>query len=190
MKKSKEKEVTLPFELANEFLTYNSETGDLIWKVRDRKHFPSDRSWKWWNVRFAGKVAGCINGIGYREIGVNGNNYLSHRLAWLLHYGAWPTNEIDHINNDPADNRIENLREATHFQNMRNRSSVKESTSKYLGVYWDKQHDKWKAQIRVDGTKYHLGYFTVEKDAARAYNEAAKKYHGEFANLNIIEDDE
>jgi hypothetical protein len=73
---------------------------------------------------------------------------------------------------------------------MRNRSSAKESTSKYLGVSWNKGNNKWMAYIRVDGTRYHLGYFITEKEAARAYNEAAKKYHGEYANLNIIEDDE
>jgi hypothetical protein len=188
MKTNKKNEALLPFELANEFLTYHSETGDLIWKMRDRKHFKSDWSWKVTNTRFAGTVAGNVNKKNkYRGIEVNGKPYLAHRLAWLLHYGVWPEDQIDHINNVRDDNRIENLRDATHVQNQRNKSSAKNSSSKYLGVTWHKKANKWQAQIEVDGTKYHLGLFTVEEDAARAYNAAAKKYHGEYANLNIIE---
>ena len=168
MKTNKEKEALLPFELANEYWDYNPETGDLIWKVRDRKHFVSDRSWKSINTRDAGKVAGCINKeTKYRVIRVNNNLYQAHRLAWLLHYGVWPEHEIDHINNVRDDNRIENLREATHSQNMRNTSSHKDSSSKYLGVSWHKRDKKWQVRINVDGKKHHLGYFTVEEDAAR-----------------------
>jgi hypothetical protein len=183
------KEELLPFELANEFLEYNPETGVFIWKVRDRKHCKSDRSCNMWNSRFANTVAGCINKeTKYRQIRVNGNLYKAHRLAWLLHYGAWPEDQIDHINNDPADNRIENLRKATSSQNNRNRSSRKGSSSKYLGVSWYKNYNKWVAEIRVDGTRYHLGYFTVEEDAARAYDKEAFKRFGIYANLNFPEE--
>jgi hypothetical protein len=191
MRSTKEKEALLPFELANEFLDYDPETGDLIWKVRDRKHFKSDRSCTKFNNEHAGKVAGNVHKkIKYRVIEVNGERYYAHRLAWLLHYGVWPEDQIDHINNVRDDNRIENLREATSSQNGRNKTSAKGSSSKYLGVYWHKATNKWRAKIQVDGVTLHLGLFITEKDAARAYNEAAKKYHGEYANLNIIEDDE
>jgi hypothetical protein len=188
MKTPKEIEALLPFELANEFLDYNPETGVFIRKWRDRKHFPSDRSWKWWNTRYANTVAGYTRDDKYRLIGVNSKLYLAHRVAWLLHYEVWPTNEIDHINNDPADNRIENLREATHSQNMRNKSSRKDSSSKYLGVSWHKATNKWQATIWVDGTKMYLGLFTVEEDAARAYDKEAFKRFGIYANLNFPEE--
>ena len=93
---------------------------------------------------------------------------------------------IDHINHDTLDNRRANLRACTHAENQRNRRSVPNTTSKYLGVCWYKQTGKWRAQIKSNGKKIGLGYFSNEADAAIAYNDAAKLYHGEFANLNSI----
>jgi len=190
MRSNKEKEALLPVELANEFLEYNPETGVFIWKWRDRKHFTSDKEWKRGNTRFANTVAGSDDEkTKYRRIKVNGNDYMAHRLAWLLHYGAWPEDQIDHINNVRDDNRIENLREATHAQNTRNKSSRKGSSSKYLGVSRHNASNKWQAAIKVDGETYYLGLFTIEENAARAYDRAALKYHGIYANLNFpIED--
>ena len=188
MKNNKEKEALLPFELANEFLEYNPETGVFIRKWKDRKHFKSDRSWKRGNTVYAGTVAGYTRDDKYQQITINGNIYLAHRLAWLLHYGEWPEDQIDHINNDRADNRIENLREATHAQNGRNKSSHKDSTSRYLGVSWNKNANKWQADIRVDGKNYYLGLFVVAEDAARAYDAAAYEHFGIYANLNFPEE--
>lgn len=95
---------------------------------------------------------------------------------------------VDHINHDSMDNRCANLRPATFSQNMchrRKRSGAK--TSKYKGVYWKKKNRKWVARIGFQKKEIHLGYFRSEIDAARAYDRAARKYHGEFASLNFPE---
>jgi hypothetical protein len=93
---------------------------------------------------------------------------------------------VDHINNNTLDNRKENLRLVTKLQNNQNRSTSKNSTSKYLGVFYHKIAKKWGACIKINKKAKHLGLFINEIDAAKAYNEAAKNNHKEYANLNII----
>jgi hypothetical protein len=95
---------------------------------------------------------------------------------------------IDHINHNPMDNRSANLRAATHSQNIchrRKRSGAK--YSKYKGITWRKDTRKWVARITFEKIGIHLGFFENEIDAARAYDDAAKIYHGEFASLNFPE---
>jgi hypothetical protein len=94
----------------------------------------------------------------------------------------------DHKNHDGMDNRAANLRAATRGQNIHNRKKfVMPCTSKYKGVSWHKHNRKWSARIGFKNKPMHIGYFKNEIDAAKAYDEAAKKYHGEFACLNFPE---
>lgn len=95
---------------------------------------------------------------------------------------------VDHVNRNGLDNRRENLRICTVTENNRNTTSRANSTSKYKGVWWEKARRKWRAVIKFDNKSIHLGSFINEIDAAKAYNEAALKYHGKFANINIIEE--
>lgn len=96
--------------------------------------------------------------------------------------------EVDHKNRNPLDNRKSNLRICTHAQNQRNKTKMKrKGQSKYRGVYLAK-NKKWIASIRVDGKIIALGRFDTEDQAANAYNIAAIKHWGEYANLNIIHD--
>lgn len=120
----------------------------------------------------------------YLHILVNGQKVPAHRAAWAMHYGEWPHGDIDHINRDPSDNRIENLRIATKAENARNRTSVVGSTSKYLGV--SKSGNAWVARIAQGGDQTDLGRFSSEDDAALAYDCAAIMMHREFANPNIL----
>jgi len=92
---------------------------------------------------------------------------------------------VDHINGDGLDNRRANLRLATHAQNGRNRRKIKKGISKYKGVSWEESTGKWRALIHVDRKKISLGCYKDEVTAAKVYDKAAKKYHGEFARLNF-----
>lgn len=94
---------------------------------------------------------------------------------------------VDHINGNTLDNRISNLRFCTSADNAKNRRSYK-GLSKYKGVILKTyKNTRYIAQIRSDKHNIHIGSFSSEIEAAKAYNQAAIKYHGEFANLNKFE---
>jgi len=108
----------------------------------------------------------------------------------LMHRDIMKPNKgfvIDHIDGDTLNNSINNLRICKHEENLRNQKINKNNKSGFKGVYFCKQRNKFRAEIKKDRQKYFLGLFIDPKDAASAYNEAAIKYHGEFANLNKID---
>jgi len=138
---------------------YNPETGVLTWRNRPRDHFKTRRAFNIWNTRFSGKEAGSDNGQGYLVAKINNTNYIAHRVIWCLETGAWPKDQLDHIDHDRMNNKFANLREATHQENLRNQTLDSRNTSGIAGVYWSTQNQKWRAQIRVNGKNKHLGYF-------------------------------
>ena len=95
---------------------------------------------------------------------------------------------VDHINGNKLDNRRSNLRFCNKSQNGSNSSLSKNNKSGYKGVHFDKSRNKWIVSIKVNYKNNHIGRYNNIKDAALAYNKAAKKYFGEFARLNIIPD--
>jgi hypothetical protein len=97
---------------------------------------------------------------------------------------------IDHKNCNGLDNRRDNLRPATQSQNTCNRPKRRNTTSRFIGVHLAKKEKRWAAQIKYKGGKKWLGYFDNEEDAARAFDRAARKYHGEFARLNFPQEEE
>ena len=115
----------------------------------------------------------------YIQLLINKKKYYLHRIIYKYHNEDWDitdiskNNVIDHININPLDNRIENLRVVNISENTRNQNKRKNCSSKYRGVSWNKRDNKWEAQIRIDGKKKYLGMFHNEEDAYECYK---KKY--------------
>jgi hypothetical protein len=129
-----------------------------------------------------GKIVGSINNLGYRMIWVDGRLCTEHRLAWLYVHGEWPARCIDHINGIKHDNRIANLREATHSQNSMNVAVRPDANSSgFKGVSWHRGAKKWRATINKSRKQIHLGFFSDPAAAHAAYAAAASKHFGEFA---------
>jgi len=116
------------------------------------------------------------------------NNKVTKIYLHRLILNAQKKEYVDHINHNSLDNRKCNLRKCTNAENMWSRGKPKSNKSGYKGVSWEARYKKWQVIISVNKKKKFLGYFNNKEDAARAYNEAALKYHGEFAWLNIIKD--
>ncbi len=135
----------------------------------------------------AGAVVGTIGKERYFRTQINGRSYLIHRLIWLWHYGSLPT-QIDHINRNPLDNRIENLRPASQSQQRANTDIFKNNTSGFRGVVWHKVNRKWLVSLTIDNKTKHLGYFKDIEDAVMIYNENAAEHFGEYAVLNSVAD--
>ena len=128
-----------------------------------------------------GDVAGTIDtSTGYSRINVNGKIWYAHRLAWLYMTGEMPINQVDHINSNRYDNRLVNLRLATHEENQKNRIKSKNNTSGYKGVTWDVNRNKWMARAMVNRKTYHLGRYDDAEEAYKAYKAFAKLSHGKF----------
>ena len=110
---------------------------------------------------------------------------LSHQMRKLI-IKIPPAMFIDHINHNSLDNRKANLRPATRTQNIWHRKKFKKpSRSRYKGIDWLKTQNRWRARIRVNGKRIYLGSFDNQISAAKAYDDAAKRYHGQFAVPNF-----
>lgn len=143
-----------------ELLDYSPDTGDFIWRVNRSR------------TAKANAPAGTKNNLGYIRIIVCGKQYAAHRLAWLYVHGQWPTSEIDHINQNKADNRIANLRQVTRSENCQNKSDAT-----LPGITWHKPTAKWQARIKINQKLIHLGVFQDIEDAKAARKQAEQKYH-------------
>jgi HNH endonuclease len=126
-----------------------------------------------WSKFPAGSIAGTKHSNGYVYMQVDGRRYLSHRLAWLFVHGKWPP-EIDHADQNPANNRIPNLRPVSHALNMLNSRLRVDSRSGVTGVRYldDCRLNPWQARIKVNGKDISLGYFKEKERAAGVRNAA------------------
>jgi hypothetical protein len=136
--------------------------------------------------------AGCRRHDGYILVGLNRKLYLMHRLVWAYFNGAPVPAIIDHKDNKPYNNCIDNLRVATKSQNQHNSNSVMNNKFGLRNVTWNAQRNSWRVRIRVQGTTYEVGSFKTMDEAHTAYVKKAKELLGEFAytKADFQEDEE
>lgn len=147
-------------------LDYNPDTGKLVWKVGGRG-------------RTKGREAGTRTPDGYRQLMVEGKLLRAHHVAWFLYYGEWPDGILDHWNGVGDDNRIENLRSASVSQNRQNSRLSSRNTTGYKGVSLNTR-GTYSVYICVNRKNKYLGQFDDPELAGLVYEEAARKYFGEF----------
>jgi hypothetical protein len=133
---------------------------------------------------FAGTPVGHVGNQGHLTIRVDRKLYLASRLAWLYVNGQWPEREIDHRDCDSLNNRIANLREATRSQNEGNKRKYRNNKSGFKGVCWNKQRQKWIAQIMVNRVPRTIGFYDDPALGHQAYLAAAVAARGEFARAS------
>jgi hypothetical protein len=148
---------------------FDYKDGNLYWKVA--------RS----NCIKVGQKAGC--GKPYEVVNLDRKIRNVHVLVWVYHYGP-PNGLIDHINRNPLDNRIENLRIVTVSQNALNRPKQANNTSGFKNVSWHKYKKKWRVRVKVAKKELHIGYFDDIELAELVAQEARDKYHGRYAYLD------
>lgn len=142
-------------------LNYEKETGVFTWAVY-RNH-----------KALKGGIPGRLDRDGYLMITVFKKEYSASRLAWAFVNGKFPDEQIDHINGNKLDNRIENLRACTQAQNQQNKASV--------GVSFNKSNNKWQAQIKKERKNYYIGCFADKDAAIEAYRKKSVDLFGEYS---------
>lgn len=161
-----------PREVVQALLDYDPATGVFIWKLR----LDSRR----WNTRWAGKSAGSFVCNKQRLcIPIGKIRFVAARLAWLHARNELVPDEIDHIDGDPLNNRLANLRAASHSQNLANSTLRKDSSLGIKGI--TRHRKKYVAQIQHNGIRVRIGNFNTIEEAAKAYRKLAIRLFGEFA---------
>ena len=174
MKYSTKNPKPLPsLEYLKECFDYNSETGVLTWRVRPFDHFSKGSTAKMWNSKNSGEVAGSLN-QGYFKVSLDGIKYQVHRLCYYLGSGCEPHN-IDHVNGYTRDNRLSNLMDVVHKDNMRNVAKRKDNKTGCVGLGRHKLTGRWYAELG----NTQLGTYTDKIDAiyARYWAERDAGYH-------------
>lgn len=162
----------LSFSDAYNALSYDADNGLFKWKIK-----PS-------MAVNAGDEAGWVCRIhGYRKIRLKDRDWHANKIAILLTTGQWPSSEVDHINGIRSDDRLVNLRVASHAENIQNSKTRSDNVSGLKGANFDKRSGRYKATITVNGNRIHLGMFGSAMEAHMAYCEAAKQHFGQFARF-------
>jgi hypothetical protein len=171
-----------PLDYLRQCFKYNPETGDLFWRERPEDHFPTTAQQARCNAIHANKRAfTAIHRTGRYVGGLCGKQLLAHRVAYYLGTGEHPDDLVDHINGDPLDNRLVNLRLATRSENARNRGRTEQLwDAPYFGVRKGSVN-RWRAQIYANGKMVELGSFLTLEEAIAA-RKAAEEHYGFHEN--------
>jgi hypothetical protein len=169
-------------ERLKQLITYNKQTGIFIWKYRSENEFCSNPAYKKWNTRFANKEAGGIAGRGYWYIKVEKTQQRAHRLAWLYIYGEFPIYELDHIDGNKLNNKIDNLRISSRSQNMQNKRKTSASNSLVILGVRKTPSGKYSSCIGFNKKYKYLGTYETPDEAFNAYVEEKRKIH-EFCTI-------
>ena len=161
---------SLTFERALKLIDYDPNTGIMKSKINRATL----------NV---GNIVGSMNKRGYLRVAIDGKEYYQHRIAFLLMTGKWPTKEIDHIDENKANNCWTNLREATRSQNESNKKKSIVNASPYKGVFFRRRnkYNPWESFIKSNNRQIYLGSFPTAEEANKVYIEASIRIFGEFA---------
>lgn len=163
---------------------YDAVSGILFCRELTADPLMAPSSVKRWNTTRANKPVGgrlmTTRGTPSKiQVSYAGKSRAAHRIIWTMVHGYIPENAfIDHINGNPFDNRISNLRLSNHNTNQYNRGAPKVNTSGFKGVTWSKALSKWKATVRANAKYHHLGYYNTKSEAAVAVAKGSIRYHG------------
>ena len=136
-----------------------------------------------WKIA-VGSKAGSVNSQGYVKLSIDGKKHSAHRVIFMMNHGYLPE-EVDHINGNRADNRIENLRASTKVENHYNEKIRSNNKSGVKGVSWHKASQKWQVIVTACKRKINMGLFKDFELAELVAHEARAKFHGKFANSGV-----
>lgn len=166
----------LSAEFVATLLTYDAGTGRLFWRLRQSPLHGGSKEVRIFNAQFARKEAFTYTmPIGHRQGRIFRKAYLAHRVAWALAHGCWPSGDIDHINGDPGDNRLANLRDVPHAVNQRNMKRSAANSSGHVGVSYDRRRKKWRARVCLGGKDITIGRYDSYAAAVEARVEVSAR---------------
>lgn len=164
------RKVEITAEVVRRLFDYDPITGVLTWRIQSHITVKP------------GTPAGTLSAAGYLIVSIGGKKYRGHRLIWLHQFGRWPTKFIDHINGNPGDNRLANLRDVSCVASSANTRAHRDSASGLKGVFGGSDRKTWQAKIQVNHVRYCLGSYSTKEEAHEVYCLAADLLNGAYAN--------
>jgi hypothetical protein len=163
----------VPIQRLHEVFDVSFDTGAVVWKIQTAR------------CTKVGSLAGFKKSSGHLYVQIDGKTIALHRIVWAMFNGSWPVGILDHMNENPADNRICNLRIASKSQNGANvRRPQRNNKTGYKGVSLNKQTNKYRASMTLNGKHVHIGSFSTPEEAFHAYSLASARNHGEYSPFN------